>query len=145
MMRCKRQRRHFRVGGKRLPYSARECCSVSKCCSSRILKISRAATREKHGKTLIESRGDVRRGIEMVEFACGIPSLLGGETIENVARAIDCETIRQPLGVCVGITPFNFPAMVPLWMYPVALACGNTFVLKPSEKVPLTAIMIGRL
>jgi len=81
----------------------------------------------------------------MVEFACGVPSLLGGETIENVARGIDCETIRQPLGVCVGITPFNFPAMVPLWMYPVALACGNTFVLKPSEKVPLTAMMIARL
>jgi malonate-semialdehyde dehydrogenase (acetylating) / methylmalonate-semialdehyde dehydrogenase len=101
-------------------------------------------TRE-HGKTLSESRGDVRRGIEMVEFACGIPSLLVGETIENVARGIDCETIRQPLGVCVGITPFNFPAMVPLWMYPVALACGNTFVLKPSEKVPLTAIIIARL
>ena len=101
-------------------------------------------TRE-HGKTLNESRGDVRRGIEMVEFACGIPSMLCGDTIENVARGIDCETIRQPLGVCVGITPFNFPAMVPLWMYPVALACGNTFVLKPSEKVPLTAMMIGRL
>jgi malonate-semialdehyde dehydrogenase (acetylating)/methylmalonate-semialdehyde dehydrogenase len=101
-------------------------------------------TRE-HGKTLSESRGDVRRGIEMVEFACGIPSLLSGDTIENVARGIDCDTIRQPLGVCVGITPFNFPAMVPLWMYPVALACGNTFVLKPSEKVPLTAMMIARL
>src|SRR5438445_4242296 len=96
-------------------------------------------TRE-HGKTLTESRGDVRRGIEMVEFACGIPSLLMGENIENIARGIDCDTIRQPLGVCAGITPFNFPAMVPLWMYPVALVCGNTFVLKPSEKVPLTAI-----
>jgi malonate-semialdehyde dehydrogenase (acetylating)/methylmalonate-semialdehyde dehydrogenase len=107
-------------------------------------QIARCNTRE-HGKTLAESRGDVRRGIEMVEFACGIPSLLTGETIENIARAIDCEAIRQPLGVCIGITPFNFPAMVPLWMYPVALACGNTFVLKPSEKVPLTAIMIARL
>jgi malonate-semialdehyde dehydrogenase (acetylating)/methylmalonate-semialdehyde dehydrogenase len=107
-------------------------------------EIVRCNTRE-HGKTLNESRGDVRRGIEMVEFACGVPSLLGGETIENVARGIDCEAIRQPLGVCVGITPFNFPAMVPLWMYPVALACGNTFVLKPSEKVPLTAMMIARL
>src|SRR5882672_8070528 len=101
-------------------------------------------TRE-HGKTLVESRGDVRRGIEMVEFACGIPSLLMGESIENIARGIDCDTIRQPLGVCVGITPFNFPAMVPLWMYPVALVCGNTFVLKPSEKVPLTAIQIIKL
>ncbi len=107
-------------------------------------EVARCNTCE-HGKTLNESRGDVRRGIEMVEFACGIPSLLGGETVENVARGIDCETIRQPLGVCVGITPFNFPAMVPLWMYPVALACGNTFVLKPSEKVPMTAMMIARL
>jgi malonate-semialdehyde dehydrogenase (acetylating)/methylmalonate-semialdehyde dehydrogenase len=98
-----------------------------------------------HGKTLIESRGDLRRGIEMVEFACGIPSLLMGESIENIARGIDCDTIRQPLGVCVGITPFNFPAMVPLWMYPTALVCGNTFVLKPSEKVPLTAIKIVQL
>ena len=87
----------------------------------------------------------MRRGIEMVEFACGIPSLLMGEILPNVARGIDCDAIRQPLGVCVGITPFNFPAMVPLWMYPVALVCGNTFVLKPSEKVPLTAIRIAQL
>jgi malonate-semialdehyde dehydrogenase (acetylating)/methylmalonate-semialdehyde dehydrogenase len=107
-------------------------------------ELVRCNTRE-HGKTLVESRGDVRRGIEMIEFACGIPSLLMGESIENIARGIDCDTIRQPLGVCVGITPFNFPAMVPLWMYPVALVCGNTFVLKPSEKVPLTAIKIARL
>ena len=107
-------------------------------------EIVRCNTRE-HGKTLVESRGDLRRGIEMVEFACGVPSLLTGESIENIARGIDCDTVRQPLGVCVGITPFNFPAMVPLWMYPVALACGNTFVLKPSEKVPLTAMMIARL
>ena len=104
----------------------------------------RCNTRE-HGKTLTESRGDVRRGVEMVEFACGIPSLLMGESLENIARGIDCDTIRQPLGVCAGITPFNFPAMVPLWMYPVALMCGNTFVLKPSEKVPLTAIKIAKL
>jgi malonate-semialdehyde dehydrogenase (acetylating)/methylmalonate-semialdehyde dehydrogenase len=104
----------------------------------------RSNTRE-HGKTLVESRGDVKRGIEMVEFACGVPSLLMGEALENIARGIDCETIRQPLGVCAGITPFNFPAMVPLWMYPVAIACGNTFVLKPSEKVPLTAIKVAEL
>ena len=107
-------------------------------------ELVRGNTRE-HGKTLVESRGDVKRGIEMVEFACGVPSLLMGEAMENLARGIDCETIRQPLGVCVGITPFNFPAMVPLWMYPVAIACGNTFVLKPSEKVPLTAIKIAEL
>jgi malonate-semialdehyde dehydrogenase (acetylating)/methylmalonate-semialdehyde dehydrogenase len=107
-------------------------------------ELVRCNTRE-HGKTLTESRGDVKRGIEMVEFACGVPSLLMGENLENIARGIDCDTIRQPLGVCVGITPFNFPAMVPLWMYPTALVCGNTFVLKPSEKVPLTAIKIAKL
>ena len=106
--------------------------------------IVRCNTRE-HGKTLAESRGDVKRGLEVVEFACGVPSLLMGDVLENVARGIDCEAIRQPLGVCAGITPFNFPAMVPLWMYPIAIACGNTFVLKPSEKVPLTAIKIARL
>jgi len=104
----------------------------------------RSITRE-HGKTLVESRGDVKRGIEMVEFACGVPSLLMGEVLENIARGIDCESIRQPLGVCAGITPFNFPCMVPLWMYPVAIACGNTFVLKPSEKVPLTSIKVAKL
>src|SRR5688572_22484609 len=85
----------------------------------------RTNTRE-HGKTLVESRGDVKRGMEVVEFALGVPSLLMGEVLENVARGIDCEAIRQPLGVCAGITPFNFPAMVPLWMYPIAIACGNT-------------------
>ena len=104
----------------------------------------RSNTRE-HGKTLVESRGDVKRGMEVIEFALGVPSLMMGEVLENIARGIDCEAIRQPLGVCVGITPFNFPAMVPLWMYPIAIACGNTFVLKPSEKVPLTAIKIAKL
>jgi malonate-semialdehyde dehydrogenase (acetylating)/methylmalonate-semialdehyde dehydrogenase len=98
-----------------------------------------------HGKTLSEARGDIRRGIQMVEYSCGAPSLLMGESLENVARGIDCDSIRQPLGVCAGITPFNFPAMVPLWMFPLALACGNTFVLKPSEKVPLTAIRLIEL
>src|SRR5205814_3975425 len=106
--------------------------------------IVRSNTRE-HGKTLVESRGDVKRGMEVIEFALGVPSLLMGEVLENIARGIDCEAIRQPLGVCAGITPFNFPAMVPLWMYPIAIACGNTFVLKPSEKVPLTAIKIAKL
>ena len=106
--------------------------------------IVRSNTRE-HGKTLVESRGDVKRGMEVIEFALGVPSLMMGEVLENVARGIDCEAIRQPLGVCVGITPFNFPAMVPLWMYPIAIACGNTFVLKPSEKVPLTALKIAKL
>lgn len=91
-----------------------------------------------HGKTLSEARGDLRRGIEVVEYACGIPSLLMGESLENIARGIDCHTDRHPLGVVAGICPFNFPALVPMWMWPIAIACGNTFLLKPSEKVPLT-------
>ena len=98
-----------------------------------------------HGKTHVEARGSLFRGLENVEYACGIPSLLMGDTLENIARGVDCETMLQPLGVCAGITPFNFPAMVPLWMFPVALACGNTFVLKPSEKVPLSAVMLIEL
>lgn len=101
-------------------------------------------TRE-HGKTLVEARGSVRRGIEVVELACGAPSLLMGDSLEQIADGIDCDTIRQPVGVCAGITPFNFPAMVPMWMYPIALVCGNTFILKPSEKVPLTAIRLIEL
>jgi malonate-semialdehyde dehydrogenase (acetylating)/methylmalonate-semialdehyde dehydrogenase len=107
-------------------------------------EIARSVTRE-HGKTLVESRASVQRGIEVVEFACGTPSLIMGQSIQNIAREVDCETIRHPVGVCAGITPFNFPAMVPLWMYPISIACGNTFILKPSEKVPLTAVMIGKL
>ena len=98
-----------------------------------------------HGKTLAEARGSVYRGLENIEYACGVPTLLFGDTLENLARGVDCETILQPLGVCAGITPFNFPAMVPLWMFPLAIACGNTFVLKPSEKVPLTAVRLVEL
>jgi malonate-semialdehyde dehydrogenase (acetylating)/methylmalonate-semialdehyde dehydrogenase len=107
-------------------------------------ELSALVTRE-HGKTLTESRASVQRGIEMVEFACGIPSLLMGQSLQNVARDVDCETVRHPVGVCAGITPFNFPVMAPLWMIPVALACGNAFVLKPSEKVPLSAVRLGEL
>jgi malonate-semialdehyde dehydrogenase (acetylating) / methylmalonate-semialdehyde dehydrogenase len=98
-----------------------------------------------HGKTLAEARASIHRGIEVVEFACGIPSLIMGQSIANIARQVDCETLRHPVGVCAGITPFNFPAMVPLWMFPVAITCGNTFVLKPSEKVPLSAVRLGEL
>ncbi len=98
-----------------------------------------------HGKTLDDARGELTRGIEVVEFACGIPELLKGEMTENVGRGVDAFTIRQPLGVCAGITPFNFPVMVPLWMFPIAVACGNTFVLKPSEKDPSAAIELARL
>ncbi|HVN07223.1 MAG TPA: CoA-acylating methylmalonate-semialdehyde dehydrogenase, partial [Bryobacteraceae bacterium] len=98
-----------------------------------------------NGKTLEDARGSVRRGIQMVEVACGMPSLMAGYSLENVAKGIDCQTIRQPLGVCAGITPFNFPAMVPMWMFPFAIACGNTFILKPSEKVPLTPTRTAEL
>jgi malonate-semialdehyde dehydrogenase (acetylating)/methylmalonate-semialdehyde dehydrogenase len=107
-------------------------------------RICQAVTRE-HGKTLAEARASIHRGIENIEFACSVPTLLKGETLENVARGVDCETMLQPLGVCVGITPFNFPVMVPMWMFPLAIACGNTFVLKPSEKVPLSALLIAEL
>lgn len=98
-----------------------------------------------HGKTLLDAKGSITRGLEVIEFACGIPQLLKGEFTENVSSGVDSYSIRQPVGVCAGITPFNFPAMVPLWMYPVALACGNTFVLKPSEKDPSVAIRIAEL
>ncbi|MAE64748.1 MAG: methylmalonate-semialdehyde dehydrogenase (CoA acylating) [Phycisphaeraceae bacterium] len=98
-----------------------------------------------NGKTLEEGRGDVRRGIEVVDFSCGIAHLGKGETLGQLAEHIDGHTTREPIGVCAGITPFNFPAMVPLWMFPVAIACGNSFVLKPSEKVPLTAVRLAEL
>ncbi|MBI4910844.1 MAG: CoA-acylating methylmalonate-semialdehyde dehydrogenase [Acidobacteria bacterium] len=98
-----------------------------------------------NGKTLDDAKAEVRRAIQMVEVACGMPSLMMGESLENVARGIDCHTIRQPLGVVAGITPFNFPSMVPMWMYPFAIACGNTFVLKPSEKVPLSPARAAEL
>lgn len=97
------------------------------------------------GKTFEDAKGDVWRGIEVVEHAANIPSLLMGETVENVATAIDTYSLTQPLGVCVGITPFNFPAMIPLWMFPLAIACGNTFILKPSEQDPLTPMRLAEL
>ncbi len=100
-------------------------------------EIAAIVTRE-HGKTLDESRGSLRRGIECVEVACGTPSLMMGYGLENIAAGIDCNVIRQPLGVCAAIVPFNFPAMVPLWFLPFAVATGNTFLVKPSEQVPLT-------
>jgi malonate-semialdehyde dehydrogenase (acetylating)/methylmalonate-semialdehyde dehydrogenase len=98
-----------------------------------------------HGKVLSDARGEVIRGLEVVEFACGIPQQLKGEFSENVAREVDAVSLRQPLGVVAGISPFNFPAMVPMWMFPVALACGNTFVMKPSEKDPTLSVELARL
>ena len=98
-----------------------------------------------HGKVFDDARGEVQRGLEVVEFACGIPQLVKGEFNENVSTAVDTYSIRQPIGVVAGITPFNFPAMVPMWMYPIAIACGNTFVLKPSEKDPSAANLSAEL
>ncbi len=107
-------------------------------------EIATTVTRE-HGKTLDEARGSVRRGIENVEHACGIPALMMGKTLEDVASGIDCEYVRQPLGVFAAITPFNFPAMVPCWFWPYAIATGNTFILKPSEQVPFSSTRILEL
>jgi malonate-semialdehyde dehydrogenase (acetylating)/methylmalonate-semialdehyde dehydrogenase len=100
---------------------------------------------EEHGKTLADAAGSVQRGIEVIEFASGVPHLLKGEQAEDVGRGVDCHSILQPVGVCAGITPFNFPVMVPLWMFPLAIACGNTFVLKPSEKVPSCSLRMAEL
>src|SRR5216110_1906279 len=100
---------------------------------------------EEHGKVFSDAQGEITRGLEVVEFACGIPHLLKGEFTEQVGRGIDSWSVRQPLGVCAGITPFNFPAMVPMWMFPMALACGNTFVLKPSERDPSAGFRIAEL
>lgn len=97
---------------------------------------------EEHGKTFVEARGDILRGLQMVEVACGMPSLQMGEALQNIARDIDCTATRRPMGVFAGITPFNFPAMVPFWFWPFAVASGNTYVLKPSERVPLTQMYI---
>ncbi|TKV69232.1 CoA-acylating methylmalonate-semialdehyde dehydrogenase [Marinobacter panjinensis] len=97
------------------------------------------------GKTFEDAKGDVWRGIEVVEHAANVPSLMMGETVENVAREVDTYSYTQPLGVCAGITPFNFPAMIPLWMFPMAIACGNTFILKPSEQDPLTPMKLAEL
>jgi malonate-semialdehyde dehydrogenase (acetylating)/methylmalonate-semialdehyde dehydrogenase len=107
-------------------------------------RLARLITSE-HGKVLSDAKGEVQRGLEVVEFATGIPHLLKGEYTEHVGRGIDSFSMRQPLGVVAGITPFNFPAMVPLWMFPVALACGNTFILKPSEKDPSLAFEMALL
>ena len=98
-----------------------------------------------HGKVFDDAKGSLTRGLEVVEFACGIPQLLKGEFTENVGTNVDSWSMRQPLGVVAGITPFNFPAMVPMWMFPIAIACGNTFILKPSEKDPSCPIRLAEL
>ena len=106
--------------------------------------LARVVTQE-HGKTLADAEGSLTRGLEVVEFATGIPHLLKGEYSDAVGTDVDSYSLRQPLGVCVGITPFNFPAMVPMWMFPLAIACGNTFVLKPSERDPTLSLRLGEL
>jgi malonate-semialdehyde dehydrogenase (acetylating)/methylmalonate-semialdehyde dehydrogenase len=111
----------------------------------RDLEALAALITSEHGKVLSDARGEVARGLEVVEFACGIPHLLTGEFSEAVSAGMDSWAIRQPLGVCAGITPFNFPAMVPMWMFPVSIACGNTFVLKPSERDPSAAVRMAEL
>ena len=98
-----------------------------------------------HGKVFSDAKGEIARGIEVVEFACGIPQLLKGEYTEQVGTGVDSYSVRQPLGVCAGITPFNFPVMVPMWMFPMAIACGNTFILKPSEKDPSASLLMADL
>ncbi|EGC99693.1 methylmalonate-semialdehyde dehydrogenase, partial [Burkholderia sp. TJI49] len=98
-----------------------------------------------HGKVFSDAQGEVARGIDIIEFACGVPQLLKGDFTDQVSTGIDNWTMRQPLGVVAGITPFNFPCMVPCWMFPVAIATGNTFVLKPSERDPSAALFIADL
>jgi malonate-semialdehyde dehydrogenase (acetylating) / methylmalonate-semialdehyde dehydrogenase len=100
---------------------------------------------DEHGKVVSDARGEVQRGLEVIEFACGIPTLLKGDYSDQVSTGVDLFSFRQPLGVCAGITPFNFPAMVPMWMHPVAIACGNTFVLKPSERDPSASQLVAEL
>jgi malonate-semialdehyde dehydrogenase (acetylating)/methylmalonate-semialdehyde dehydrogenase len=100
---------------------------------------------DEHGKVLSDARGEVQRGLEVIEFACGIPHLLKGDYSDQVSTGVDSFSFREPLGVVAGITPFNFPAMVPMWMHPIAIACGNTFVLKPSERDPSVSLLVARL
>src|SRR5690606_31427288 len=100
---------------------------------------------DEHGKVVSDALGEVQRGLEVVEFACGIPQLLKGEYSDQVSTGVDVFSFREPLGVVAGITPFNFPVMVPMWMHPVAIACGNAFVLKPSERDPSASVIVARL
>jgi malonate-semialdehyde dehydrogenase (acetylating)/methylmalonate-semialdehyde dehydrogenase len=100
---------------------------------------------DEHGKVFSDAKGEVQRGLEVIEFACGLPTLLKGDYSDQVSGGVDLYSIREPLGVCAGITPFNFPAMVPMWMHPVAIACGNTFVLKPSERDPSVSTVVAQL
>ena len=113
-------------------------------CRAAADRLAHIISRE-HGKTVDDALGELARGFDVVEFACGIPHLLKGEFSENVSTGVDVHAMRQPLGVCAGISPFNFPAMVPMWMFPIAIACGNSFIMKPSEKDPSLSLELARL
>jgi malonate-semialdehyde dehydrogenase (acetylating)/methylmalonate-semialdehyde dehydrogenase len=126
------------------PVRARYLFKLKNLLEDNFERIAEMVTKE-HGKTLDESRGDVRRGIDNVETACGIPSLMLGQCLEDVAKGIDCSSMREPVGVFAAIAPFNFPAMVPLWFLPYAIATGNTFIVKPSEVVPMTQDLIAHI
>ncbi|HEV7943740.1 MAG TPA: CoA-acylating methylmalonate-semialdehyde dehydrogenase [Solirubrobacteraceae bacterium] len=127
-----------------LPRRARAMFSFREALIARTEELAGAIAGE-HGKTLDDARGEIQRGLEMVELACGASSILKGEHSEQVAGGVDVYSVRQPLGVCAGVTPFNFPAMVPLWMIPIALVCGNTFVLKPSERDPSASLLLAEM
>ena len=140
--RCRRRRRRF-PAWRDTPVNARAqyLYKFKALCEQHFEELARTVTTE-HGKTLDEARGSVRRGIECVEVACGAPSLMQGFGLEDISAGVDCHVVRQPLGVVAAIAPFNFPAMVPMWFLPFAIATGNTFILKPSEQVPLSQRMM---
>jgi malonate-semialdehyde dehydrogenase (acetylating)/methylmalonate-semialdehyde dehydrogenase len=127
-----------------VPARARVMFRLQALVSEQLEELAELVTRE-NGKAIGEARGEVRRGLEVIEFACGMPTLMAGEVAEQAAGGVDIELVRQPVGVCAGITPFNFPAMIPLWMAPLAITAGNTFVLKPSERTPLTGDRLAEL
>ena len=138
-----RRRPHAFPGWRDTPVNARAqvLYKFKQLCEQHFEELARTVTTE-HGKTLDEARGSVRRGIECVEVACGAPSLMQGFGLEDISAGVDCHVVRQPLGVVAAIAPFNFPAMVPMWFLPFAIAVGNTFILKPSEQVPLSQRMM---
>jgi malonate-semialdehyde dehydrogenase (acetylating)/methylmalonate-semialdehyde dehydrogenase len=127
-----------------VPVRARVMFRLQALITEHLDELAELVTRE-NGKAIAEARGEVRRGLEVVEFACGMPTLMAGDLAEQAAGGVDIELVRQPVGVCAGITPFNFPAMIPLWMAPLAVTTGNTFILKPSERTPLTAARLAEL
>ena len=133
-----------RWGQSSLSQRAKVLFSFRELVNANVQRLAEAISDE-HGKVVSDARGEVQRGLEVIEFACGIPTLLKGDFSDQVSTGVDVYSFRQPLGVCAGITPFNFPAMVPMWMYPVAIATGNTFVLKPSERDPSASMLIAEL